>query len=174
VNIPDDFLKETGIKMVSKMDLLEASDFVSVNCDLNPTSYHLVSTREFAAMKNTAFLINIARGPVIDEKCLIDALNEGLIAGAGLDVFEAEPLPDNSPLLTMDNVMLAPHNANSSPVAWENVTIGWIGGPGNIVFLDIVEAALSKLQSEFPELRILVISRGKWKTEQCVVEHRLW
>jgi len=121
VKMPDDFLTETGVKMVSKMELLEASDFVSVNCDLNPTSYHLMSAREFAAMKNTAFLINTARGPVIDEKCLIDALKEGLIAGAGLDVFEAEPLPENSPLLTMDNVMLAPHNANSSPVAWENV-----------------------------------------------------
>jgi D-3-phosphoglycerate dehydrogenase len=66
-------------------------------------------------------LINTSRGPVVDEPALIEALQRGTIAGAALDVFEQEPLPAHSPLLKMDNVMLAPHNSNSSPAAWERV-----------------------------------------------------
>jgi D-3-phosphoglycerate dehydrogenase len=66
-------------------------------------------------------LINTARGPIVDEPALVAALQAGQIAGAALDVYEQEPLPASSPLLKMDNVMLAPHNANSSPAAWERV-----------------------------------------------------
>ncbi len=95
--------------------------FVSINCDLNPTSQHLMGAPQFARMRRTAVVINTARGPVIDESALIEALAGGEIAGAGLDVFEDEPLPPSSPLRTMDNVMLAPHNSNSSPGAWERV-----------------------------------------------------
>jgi len=72
-------------------------------------------------MQPTAVLVNAARGPVVDEPALVKALQTGVIAGAALDVFEHEPLPGNSPLLKMDNVLLAPHNANSSPAAWERV-----------------------------------------------------
>ncbi len=72
-------------------------------------------------MKSTAVIINTARGPIIDEPALIRALQSEQIAGAAMDVFETEPLPAESPLLEMDNVMLASHNANSSPEAWEQV-----------------------------------------------------
>jgi D-3-phosphoglycerate dehydrogenase len=72
-------------------------------------------------MKKTAVLINTARGPVVEEEALIRALQLGNIAGAGLDVFEDEPLPVDSPLRSMDNVLLGSHNANSSPSAWERV-----------------------------------------------------
>ena len=72
-------------------------------------------------MKPAAYVINTARGPVIDEQALIRALQEKRIAGAALDVFEVEPLPEDSPLRQMDKVLLAPHNANSSPEAWERV-----------------------------------------------------
>ncbi len=119
--MPKDFLAGTGITMVSKQDLLKAADFVSINCDLNPTSFHLISYSEFDLMKPNAVIINTARGPVIDEQALIKALTERKIAGAALDVFEHEPLPADSPLLKMRNVMLAPHNANSSPAAWEKI-----------------------------------------------------
>ena len=121
VPIPRDFIAATGIEMVSRNDLLTQSDFVSLNCDLNPTSFHLLGKESFAIMKATAFVINTARGPVIDEPAMIAALSSGRIAGAALDVFEVEPLPPDSPLLEMDNVLLAPHNANSSPSDWDAV-----------------------------------------------------
>ena len=121
VEMEQDFLAETEIEMVSKQELLERSDFVSLNCDLNPTSYHMMNEARFAQMKPTAVVINTARGPILDERALIRALKSGKIAGAALDVFEEEPLPKDSPLRQMDNVMLAPHNANSSPEAWERV-----------------------------------------------------
>jgi D-3-phosphoglycerate dehydrogenase len=72
-------------------------------------------------MRNHAVLINTARGPIVEETALVAALNAGTIGGAALDVFEVEPLPADSPLKRMDNVLLAPHNANSSPAAWERV-----------------------------------------------------
>ena len=121
VDIDHVFLSESGIHMTSLDALLSDSDFVSVNCDLNPTSHHLIDAQTLARMKPSAVLINTARGPIVDESALIAALQSGQIAGAALDVFEFEPLPLDSPLLKMDNVMLAPHNANSSPAAWERV-----------------------------------------------------
>ncbi|MCB9430821.1 MAG: phosphoglycerate dehydrogenase [Ardenticatenaceae bacterium] len=121
VDMPAEFVAETGIEMVSREELLHQADFVSVNCDLNPTSYHLINDATLALMKPEAVLINTARGPVVEEAALIRALQSGQIGGAALDVFEFEPLPADSPLRQMDNVLLAPHNANSSPLAWERV-----------------------------------------------------
>ena len=121
VEIPASFLADTGLKVVSLDQLLAETDFVSLNCDLNPTSYHLIGQRELALMKPTAYLINASRGPVVDEQALVHALQERQIAGAALDVFEEEPLPPDSPLRALDNCLLAPHNANSSPQAWRRV-----------------------------------------------------
>lgn len=121
IDIPKDFLKETGIEMVSKRELLEKVDFLSLNCDLNPSSYHLMTYEKFHLMKPAAIVINTARGPIIKETDLVKALQRKKIGGAALDVFENEPLPAGSPLLKMENVLLAPHNANSSPEAWESV-----------------------------------------------------
>lgn len=121
VEIAPDFIRENRIEMVSLEELLRRADFVCLNCDLNPTSYHLINAERLKMMKPGAVLINVARGPVVDEAALIRALQDGVIAGAALDVFEREPLPADSPLLKMDQVMLAPHNANSSPAAWERV-----------------------------------------------------
>ncbi len=105
------FLQTYGMSMTSKEDLLSQSDFVVLEPDLNPTSFHLIGATELSLMKPTAFLLNTSRGPVIDEKALVNALQNKMIAGAGLDVFEIEPLPENSPLRQMDNVILTPHNA---------------------------------------------------------------
>jgi D-3-phosphoglycerate dehydrogenase / 2-oxoglutarate reductase len=121
IDIDHVFVTETGIEMTSLHSLLSISDFISVNCDLNPTSHHLINHDTLSLMKPNAVLINTARGPIVDEKALIEALQAKRLAGAALDVFEHEPLPLESPLLNMDNVMLAPHNSNSSPAAWERV-----------------------------------------------------
>ena len=121
VDVDHVFVTETGIKMTDLQSLLSNSDFVSIHCDLNPTSHHLMNSDTFALMKPAAVLINTARGPIVEEKSLIEALQTKRLAGAALDVFEHEPLPLESPLLKMDNVLLAPHNSNSSPAAWERV-----------------------------------------------------
>jgi D-3-phosphoglycerate dehydrogenase len=121
INVDHVFVSESGIEMTDLETLLSNSDFVSVNCDLNPTSYHLINAKTLAQMKSTAVLINTARGPIVEETALVAALSSGQVGGAALDVFEYEPLPLESPLLKMDHVMLAPHNSNSSPTAWERI-----------------------------------------------------
>ncbi len=121
IDIDHVFITESGIQMTDLPTLLSGSDFVSVNCDLNSTSHHLMNSDAFALMKPSAILINTARGSIVDEKALVGALQSGQIGGAALDVFEFEPLSKDSPLLKMDNVMLAPHNSNSSPTAWERI-----------------------------------------------------
>jgi D-3-phosphoglycerate dehydrogenase len=121
VEIDHVFITETGLEMTSLDDLLARSDFVSLNCDLNPTSFHLINASTMDQMRGNAILINTARGPIVDEAALVEALKAERIGGAALDVFEVEPLPAGSPLKQMDNVMLAPHNANSSHAAWERV-----------------------------------------------------
>ena len=121
VEIDPVFIAETGIEMVDLPGLLSRSDFISINCDLNPTSYHLINHDTLALIRADAVLINTARGPIVDEVALVEALQSKRLGGAALDVFEHEPLPSDSPLRQMDNVMLAPHNSNSSPAAWERV-----------------------------------------------------
>jgi D-3-phosphoglycerate dehydrogenase / 2-oxoglutarate reductase len=119
--VPDEFVQQVGAQILPLADLLRRSDFISLNCDLNPTSFHLLDRSTLAMTRPGAVVINTARGAVIDEQALIEALQSGHLGGAGLDVFEDEPLPVDSPLLQMDQVLLAPHNANSSPQAWERV-----------------------------------------------------
>ena len=121
IEIDHAFITESGLEMMKLDTLLSKSDFVSINCALNQTSHHLINSRTLAQMKPEAILINTARGSIVDEQALIEALQANHLGGAALDVFEFEPLPLDSPLLKMDNVMLAPHNSNSSPAAWERV-----------------------------------------------------
>ncbi len=121
IPIDSAFLGETGIEMTSLDALLAQSDFISLNCDLNPTSYHLMGVHQLSRVKPGAVLINTARGPIVDGAALADALESKHLAGAALDVYEQEPLSADSPLLKMDNVLLAPHNAYSSPAEWERV-----------------------------------------------------
>jgi len=126
IEIDHVFLAENVVQMTSLEKLMAGSDFISVNCDLNPTSLHLINTASLAHARPGAVLINTARGPIVDEPALVQALMSGKLGGAALDVFEMEPLPGDSPLLKMDNVMLAPHNSNSSPTAWERVHLNTI------------------------------------------------
>lgn len=98
-----------GVHFTTNEEVFAESDFLSLNCPLTASTRHLVNAQTLATMKPTASVINTARGALIDEAALIDALNEGVIAGAGLDVQEVEPLDDASPLYTMDNVIITPH-----------------------------------------------------------------
>lgn len=120
-DIDQKFLTKYRVEMVSKAKLLKESDFISINCDLNPTSYHLIDSSAFSTMQNNSVIVNCARGPIIETDALVEAVKKRKIAGAALDVFEKEPLPTDSPLIHMDNVLMAPHNSNSSPKAWRRV-----------------------------------------------------
>lgn len=106
--------EELGIMFRELMAILKESDFITVNVPLLKSTHHLINEERLKQMKKTAILINNARGPVIDEKALYKALKEGWIAGAGLDVFEQEPTPATNPLLTLDNIVVAPHISSSS------------------------------------------------------------
>lgn len=111
--------KNFGGRKVSQDTLLKKSDFISLHVPLLPSTVHLMSTKQFNLMKKTAFLINTARGPVVDEKALLKALRSKKIAGAALDVFECEPaidcdLRDNLELKSFENVILTPHIASAT------------------------------------------------------------
>jgi D-3-phosphoglycerate dehydrogenase len=114
-------VEELGIEVVALDELLGRSDFVTLHADLRPDNRKMIDAARLALMRPTAVLINTARGPLVDEDALVRALETGRIAGAALDVFEDEPLPAASPLRTLPNVYLAPHNANSSAWAAERV-----------------------------------------------------
>jgi D-3-phosphoglycerate dehydrogenase len=103
-----------GTQLVDLDELVASADIVSVHCPLNASTHHLLGQRELRLMKPTAFLINTARGPIVDQTALTEALSERRLAGAGLDVFETEPLPAEDPLRNLDNVILTPHSASWS------------------------------------------------------------
>jgi D-3-phosphoglycerate dehydrogenase len=99
-----------GVKLVDLDTLMRESDFLCVNCPLNEETRKLIGPKQFALMKPTAFFINTARGPIVDEKALTEVLKNRRIAGAGLDVFEQEPVSPDNPLLKLDNVIVTPHH----------------------------------------------------------------
>lgn len=105
--------RELGVTFVDKTTLLRESDFVTLHAPLLPETRHLIDTTELKLMKRTAYLVNAARGPIVNEAALVQALREGWIAGAGLDVYEEEPKVHPG-LLTLPNVVLAPHIASAS------------------------------------------------------------
>jgi phosphoglycerate dehydrogenase-like enzyme len=107
--VDDAVAARLGVRLVDLDTLFRASDFVAVNCPLNPHTRGLVGERLLGLMKPTAYLVNTARGPIVDERALTRALLERRIAGAGLDVFEQEPTPRDNPLLALDSVIVAPH-----------------------------------------------------------------
>ncbi|MPN57944.1 Glycerate dehydrogenase [bioreactor metagenome] len=98
-----------GVTYVTLEELLQRSDYVTLHCPLTPETRHLINRDTIALMKSSAFVINTARGPLIDEAALIEALQAGRLAGAGLDVQEVEPPAEDNPLYDMENVILTPH-----------------------------------------------------------------
>jgi len=104
--------REFGAELKSLEEVMRESDFISINLPLTPQTRGLISEKYLRMMKKTAYLINTARGPIVDQKALAKVLAEKAIAGAGLDVFEEEPIPQDDPLLRLDNVVLTPHIAS--------------------------------------------------------------
>ena len=120
-------------------ELLAESDILVLTCSLNDQTRGLINADSLSRMKPTAYLINMARGGCVDESALVDALNNGVIAGAGLDVVGQEPLPDDSPLWDMDNVVLTPHTGGETQAYEDNV-------------LDILLENVARLTSGQPDL----------------------
>jgi D-3-phosphoglycerate dehydrogenase len=108
-NLTDERAAEVGVRRVTKDELLSRADFVSIHLVLSDRSRGLIGGPELLAMKPTAALINTSRGPIVDEAALVAALRVGIIAAAGLDVYDEEPLPAGHPLTTLPNVVLLPH-----------------------------------------------------------------
>lgn len=130
-----------GVRYVELDTLLRESDVVSVHVALKPETHHIIGRREIEAMKEGALLVNAARGQAVDQEALVEALNSGHLGGAGLDVFEEEPLPADSPLLSCQQVVLTPHVGDMTPEGTEwlnegvvdNVIAFFEGRPQNVV-----------------------------------------
>jgi phosphoglycerate dehydrogenase-like enzyme len=143
--------RELGVKFVDLDTLLRDSDIVTLHVPLTPSTEKMIGAKEFAKMKKSAILINTARGKIVDEASLVKALKEKEIRGAGLDVFEKEPLPVDDPLTKLENVVLTPHIAFLSQESLEECTYVCIenvekfinGNPQNIVNPEVI--ASSKL-----------------------------
>jgi phosphoglycerate dehydrogenase-like enzyme len=134
-NLTPELAAAEGVELVTKDELFAQADFVSVHYKLSERSAAIVGAAELARMKPTAFLINVSRGPLVDEAALLDALRRGTIAGAGLDVYDTEPLPADHPLRSMPNTLLTPHIgyvATSQYEQWYRDIVedieGWLHG----------------------------------------------
>ena len=125
--------QELGVRLVGLEELFREADVLSVSCPLNEETQHIVNAERLALMKPSAYLINTARGPVVDEKALTEALQERRIAGAGLDVFEQEPSPADNPLYRLDNVIVTPH-----ALCWTDQCFAGIGAADVKAVLDVM------------------------------------
>ena len=123
-NLTQDRCDEVGARLVSKEELLEQSDFLTIHLLLSDRTRGLLRTDDLSRMKSSAYLINTSRGPIVDEAALIDVLQNERIAGAGLDVFDVEPLPDDHPLRNMPNTVIIPHLGYVTVENYRN----WYGG----------------------------------------------
>lgn len=131
--------KELGITLVSAEDLFTRSDVLSVSCPLTPETFHFVNAERLAMMKPTSYLINTARGPIVDQKALTEVLQARRIAGAGLDVFETEPTDPADPLFALDNVIVAPH-----ALCWTDQCFAGNGAADVKAVLDIQRGVLPR------------------------------
>ena len=144
---------ELGVTLTDMDRVFREADFVCINCPLSPETHHLVDRERLALMKPNAFLINTARGPIVDQAALTEVLEEGGIAGAGLDVLEQEPPDAGDPLLALDNVILAPH-----ALCWTNQLFSGSGAAD-------IRAVLAVMAGEVPHgiVNRDVIDRPGWQ-----------
>ena len=151
IDQPD--VEPLGVRLVNLDTLLRESDFVCVNCPLTKETEGLIGERELALMKPTAFLINTARGPIVDERALHSSLASHQIAGAGLDVFESEPTPPDNPILQLDNVIVIPHS-----ICWTDECYSKMETSATQAILDVARGAtpqyvVNKEALKHPRLR---------------------
>ncbi|MXZ03052.1 MAG: glycerate dehydrogenase [Chloroflexi bacterium] len=140
-NPSDERAKKLGVRFVELDELLALSDVITIHTKLTPDSEKLIGAREISLMKPTALLVNVARGPIVDEAALVEALNAGDLSGAALDVFEDEPLPEGSPITQCEQVVLTPHIADMTPEGLDLLNQGVVenslaylnGTPQNVV-----------------------------------------
>jgi len=125
--------KENGITLMNLTELIKQSDYVSAHPDLNDTSFHMMGEKEFRQMKRSAYFINTSRGKIVDEPALIKALEEKWIAGAGLDVYENEPVTKDNSLIKFDNVIMLSHSASYSDLAFSIAPVKIAQEAGRIV-----------------------------------------
>jgi D-3-phosphoglycerate dehydrogenase len=135
---------EIGIERVGLDDLLRSSDIITLHLPYTPGTHHLISCREIGMMRDGARVVNTARGRIIDQEALVEALRLGKVAGAALDVFEEEPLDPGSPLASMDNVILTPHLGASSNEAMERMAV------------QVAEGALKVLRGMAPDNPVVI------------------
>lgn len=136
--------RETGIERVAIKELLSKSDIVTLHVPYTSGTYRIISGKEIEMMRDGAFIVNTARGRVIDQGALVEALRRGKVAGAALDVFEEEPLDPGSPLASMDNVILTPHLGASSIEAMERMSV------------QVADGILKVLHNEAPDHPIVI------------------
>jgi D-3-phosphoglycerate dehydrogenase len=153
-----DSAREAGAELVSLEGLLREADFVCLCCALTDETHHLIDGPRLALMKPTAYLINVARGPVVDQEALTEALVNRRIAGAGLDVFEREPIDPADPLLTFDNVIVAPH-----ALSW---TDGCFRGIGHSACRSILDVAAGRVPADVVNQGVLGEARLREKLER--------
>ncbi len=144
---------DAEVRLVDMDTVLIESDFLNISCPFNEETHHLIGAGELRKMKKTAFLINTARGPIVDEAALIKALREGWIQGAGIDVFEQEPTPPDNPLLKMDNVIVTPHSLGWTDEVWSNKWEENLGQISRIIRGEIPEALVNREVWDKPEFQ---------------------
>jgi D-3-phosphoglycerate dehydrogenase len=135
--VSPDCATKSGVALVSLEDLLQQADYVCICCSLTAQTHHLLNERRLGLMKKTSYLINVARGPIVDQAALARALQAGRIQGAGLDVFEQEPVPADDPILTLDNVILAPH-----ALCWTDECFGLNGRTAITSLIDVARGLI--------------------------------
>jgi phosphoglycerate dehydrogenase-like enzyme len=143
-----------GVKVTTLPELLRQADFVSLHTRLTPQTRRLIGAAELALMKPTAYFINVARGELVDQAALVAALREGKIAGAGLDVFEVEPLPANDPLTRLDNVLLTPHWSASSADVWHATGKAMVDGMLRAARGEVPEHVVNKEVLDRPSFQV--------------------
>lgn len=147
--------QDLGIELLPLEDVFRRADFLAINCPLSDATEGLVNARRLALMKPTSYLINTARGPIVDEAALIAALASGQIAGAGLDVFAAEPSPADNPLFQMDNVIVTPH-----ALCWTDQCFAGIGA-------DDIAAVAAMVRGEEPVgiVNVSIRDNPRWQAK---------